>query len=81
MAMIHNIPFSNAYADDGGGGDGQPEDAGGAPLQVHQEPLPLEDQQGRVEDGGQHAGADAHKQTCKRTREQARPSTEHDPNA
>ena len=23
MAMIHNVPFSNAYADDGGGGDGR----------------------------------------------------------
>ena len=22
MAMIHNVPFSNACADDGGGGDG-----------------------------------------------------------
>ena len=22
MATIHNVPFSNAYADDGGGGDG-----------------------------------------------------------
>ena len=23
MAMIHNVPFSNACADDGGGGDGR----------------------------------------------------------